>query len=407
MLYQLHELQHAALTPARLVAEAGQHVFRNPYNPFSYSTAARAMAAAFDVFEHSTRPYGRPAFGITGTPIAGETAAVEEEVVDRHPFCELRHFKRSAPAPADDPRVLIVAPMSGHFATLLRDTVRALLPDHDVYITDWIDARTVPVGEGRFDLDDYVDLVIRFLQHLGGAHVMAVCQPSVPVLAAVSLMAAAGDPATPRSMTLMGGPIDTRRNPTVPNKLAQSRSLAWFEHSVVQRVPLPHAGFMRSVYPGFLQLTGFMSMNIDKHVAAHLRQFHDLVKGDGDSAAAHRAFYAEYRAVMDLPAEYYLQTVDVAFQRHLLPDGKWISRGRKVEPAAIRRTALMTVEGEHDDISGVGQTQAAHDICTSIPQRRRAHYLQAGVGHYGVFNGSRWRREICPRVAAFIRMNDR
>lgn len=406
MLYQLHDLHNAALTPARLAAEAGQHVFRNPYNPFSYSTAARAWAAACDVFEHSTRPYGKPSFGIAHTPVGDAVATVEEEVIDAHPFCDLLHFKRSAPAAQDDPKLLIVAPMSGHFATLLRDTVRALMPDHDVYITDWIDARMIPVGAGRFDLDDYVDLVIRFLQRLGSAHVMAVCQPSVPVLAAVSLMAAADDPASPRSMTLMGGPIDTRRNPTVPNKLAQKRSLAWFEHSVLQRVPLPHPGFMRRVYPGFLQLTGFMSMNLDKHVAAHMRQFHDLVKGDGDSAAAHRAFYAEYRAVMDLPAEYYLQTVDIAFQRHLLPDGKWISRGRPVRPAAIRKTALMTVEGEHDDISGVGQTQAAQDICTAIPARRRAHYLQAGVGHYGVFNGSRWRREIAPRVAAFIRMND-
>jgi poly(3-hydroxybutyrate) depolymerase len=408
MLYQLHELHRAVLTPIRFAAEASQHTLQNPFNPFAYLPAGRAMAAACDVFEHSTRAHAKPAFRIATTRTEGRQAAVTERIVENHPFCNLLHFERRLPKRRHDPRLLIVAPMSGHFATLLRGTVEAMLPDHDVYITDWQDARDVPLDQGPFDLDDYVDLIAHFLRKIGpGAHVMAVCQPSVPVLAAVSLMAAAGDPATPRSMILMGGPVDTRRNPTAPNHLAQSRPLAWFENTVIHHVPFTRAGFMRRVYPGFLQLSGFVSMNLDRHVSAHIKQFHHLVQGDGEPAAAHRAFYDEYLAVMDLPAEYYLQTIDVAFQRHLLPKGEWVSRGRKVEPAAIQRTALMTVEGELDDISGLGQTQAAQDLCTRIPRARRLHYVQAGVGHYGVFNGSKWRSAISPRVAAFIRANDR
>lgn len=402
MLYQLHEMAQHALTPVRLAAEAGHHVFRNPYNPLSYTSAGRAISAALHVFEHSTRPYGKPDFGLHHTMIDGEKVEVREQVVLSKPFGDLKRFRRMAGR--DDPRLLIVAPMSGHYATLLRGTVEAMLPDHDVYITDWKDARLVPMRDGRFDLDDYIDYVIEFLRHLGpDTHIMAVCQPSVPVLAAVSIMGAENDPAAPKTMTLMGGPIDTRRNPTVPNKLATSRSIEWFEHSVVTRVPFNYPGFMRRVYPGFLQLTGFMTMNLDRHVGAHLRLFRNLVRGDGDSAAEHRKFYEEYRAVMDLSAEFYLQTVEIVFQKHLLPDGKWISRNRRIEPRAIERTALFTVEGELDDISGIGQTRAAHDLASGLPDGMKGHYEQKGVGHYGVFNGSRWRREIAPRVKAFIR----
>ncbi|MCW5752365.1 MAG: polyhydroxyalkanoate depolymerase [Alphaproteobacteria bacterium] len=403
MLYHFHEMAQGAITPFRLAAEASQHVFSNPYNPLAYTHAGRAISAACHVFEHSTRPYGKPAFGLSETRLAdGRRVAVHEEVVLRRPFCQLKRFHRDCGR--EDPRLLIVAPLSGHFATLLRGTVAAMLPDHDVYITDWRDARLVPMREGHFDLDDYIDYVTDFLRHLGpGTHVMAVCQPSVPVLAAVSLMSDAGDPARPATMTLMGGPIDTRRSPTVPNRLATERSIEWFEHAVITRVPMQYPGFMRRVYPGFLQLTGFMTMNLDRHVGAHLRLYRNLIRGDGDSAAQHRTFYEEYRAVMDLPADYYLQTVEVVFQKHLLPKGEWISRGRRIDPAAITRTALMTVEGELDDISGLGQTRAAHDLLVNLPAAAKSHYEQKGVGHYGVFNGSKWRREIAPRVRDFIR----
>ncbi|HYM31379.1 MAG TPA: polyhydroxyalkanoate depolymerase [Candidatus Cybelea sp.] len=401
MLYHLHELQQAAIMPIRLAAEAGHHVLSSPFNPFAYTHAGRAAAAACHVFEHSTRPYGKPAFGLETTMIDGHPVEVAEEIVSRKTFCQLKHFRRDVAR--DDPRLLIVAPLSGHFATLLRGTVEAMLPDHDVYITDWRDARAVAFREGPFDLDDYIDYVIAFLRELGpGTHVMAVCQPSVPVLAAVALMAAAGDPCVPASMTLMGGPIDSRRNPTVPNRLAMERSIEWFEHSVVTRVPAAYPGFMRRVYPGFLQLTGFITMNLDRHVGAHIRLFNNLIKGDDDNAQAHRAFYEEYRSVMDLPAEYYLQTVKQVFQEHQLPQGILRSRGRKVEPQAIERTALMTVEGELDDISGVGQTAAAHDLCARIPTDAHVHYEQKAVGHYGVFNGSKWRGQIAPRVKSFI-----
>jgi poly(3-hydroxybutyrate) depolymerase len=299
--------------------------------------------------------------------------------------------------------VLIVAPMSGHYATLLRGTVEALLPNHDVYITDWADARMVPITEGRFDLDDYIDYVISILHFLGGdAHVIAVCQPSVPVLAAVARMEATEDPYVPHSMVLMGGPIDTRVNPTGVNKLAEARGMPWFRRNVITRVPFPHPGAMRDVYPGFLQLHGFVSMNLDRHIEAHRNLFHHLVQGDGDSAQKHREFYDEYLAVMDLAAEYYLQTVDTVFVRHALPKGNMRHRDEPVQLSAIRRVALMTVEGEHDDISGVGQTEAAHHLLDQLPDRLKAHWLQPGVGHYGVFNGSRFRSEIAPRIADFM-----
>ncbi|SLN21400.1 polyhydroxyalkanoate depolymerase [Oceanibacterium hippocampi] len=404
MLYQMHEFQRVALEPLRLMAGAQQQFLQNPFNPVSYLPPARAMSAAFELFDDVTRAYGKPAFGLDRVTDDGIVYPIQETIVARKNFCQLKHFER--PNAGRHPRMLVVAPLSGHYATLLRGTVEALLPDHDVYITDWRDARMVPVMKGHFDLDDYIDYVIEFLQVLGpDTHVMAVCQPSVPVLAAVALMAEAGDPCAPASMTLMGGPIDTRRNPTQPCKLAEEHSIEWFENSVVQRVPFAYPGFLRRVYPGFLQLSGFMAMNLDRHVDAHMQFFQHLVEGDGESADKHREFYNEYRSVMDLPAEYYLQTVEAVFQRQALAKGELTHRGHRVDTGAIEKTALMTVEGELDDISGVGQTQAAHDICTRIPDKKRVHFLQEKVGHYGVFNGSRWRTSIYPRIREFVKNN--
>ena len=366
------------------------------------------MAAAAELFERSTRRYGKPEFGIAHTRTAGVNVPVSEEVVWERPFCRLIHFAKALPPGApDQPKLVIVAPLSGHYATLLRGTVAAMLPGHDVYITDWVDARMVPVADGAFDLDDYIDYLIAIHRHLGpGVHVMAVCQPSVPVLAAVALMEAAGDPDLPASMTLMGGPIDTRVNPTAVNTLANNHDLDWFRHNVVMKVPFPHPGFLRDVYPGFLQISGFLSMNFDRHLDAHRDFYHHLIRGDGDSAEKHRAFYDEYLAVMDLSAEFYLQTVDTVFLRHALPLGEMRHRNQRIEPAAITRVAMLTVEGEHDDISGVGQTRAAHDLVVNLPAGKRAHHLQKGVGHYGVFNGSRFRAEIAPRIAEFIATHD-
>jgi len=402
MLYSMYDWQLAAFAPLRAVAVAGQNILTNPDLPFNESRFFRSVAASCELFERVTRRYEKPAWGLDQTRIGGKPVGVSEEIVSELPHCNLLHFKRDIDR--DDPKVLIVAPMSGHHATLLRGTVAAMLPDHDVYITDWIDAGRVPVSQGRFDLDDYVDYVITFLQDLGpGAHVVAVCQPSVPVMGAVSLMAGDNDPCQPASMTLMGGPIDTRNNPTKVNDFAKRHSLGWFERSVIARVPFGYEGFNRRVYPGFLQLTGFMSMNIDRHFGAHLQLFDHLIRGDGDSAAAHRKFYDEYMSVMDMTAEFYLQTVDIVFQRHALPKGEWVSRGRPIEPSAIRKTALLTVEGELDDISAVGQTFAAHKLCSGIPEDRRKHILQEKVGHYGIFNGRRWRELIYPQVRDFIR----
>jgi poly(3-hydroxybutyrate) depolymerase len=384
------------------MATAGQQLFSHPALPISRTHYGRTLAAACELFERTTRRYAKPAFGLSHTMIENRVVPVEEVEVFENDFCVLRHFQRAARR--NDPKVLLVAPLSGHFATLLRGTVAALLPDHEVYVTDWKDASQVPLSKGAFDLDDYIDDVIELLRLIGpDVHVIAVCQPSVPVLAAVSLMAANGDHAAPRSMVLMGGPVDTRVNPTQVNQLAESRSIEWFERSVISRVPVPNPGAMRRVYPGFLQLSGFMTMNLDRHVGAHMRLFDHLVKGDGDEAAAHRRFYDEYMSVMDLPAEYYLQTVRTVFQEHTLPRGVMTSRGREIEPAAISKTALLTIEGEFDDISGLGQTRAAHDICTGIPAAKRRHHEQSNVGHYGIFNGKRWHGEIYPLVRDFIR----
>ena len=404
-MYWLYEMSHAALNPSRAFADATRLMFKNPLNPLAGTTFGKSVAAACEVFERSTRRYGRPEWGIKTALVGGERVPVRIETVWERAFCRLVHFERDFEhvPHRPQPRLLIVAPMSGHYATLLRGTVEAFLPNHDVYLTEWIDARMVPITEGGFDLDDYINYIVSILHFLGGdVHVVAVCQPSVPVVAAVALMEQADDPDVPRSMVLTGGPIDTRVNPTAVNALAESRGVDWFRRNVIAKVPFPHPGVMRDVYPGFLQLYGFVTMNLDRHIEAHRNLFHQLVEGDGDSAQKHREFYDEYLAVMDIAAEYYLQTVDTVFVRHALPEGVMSHRGELVDPAKIRRVALMTVEGEHDDISGVGQTEAAHRLCVNIPPDLKTHWLQPAVGHYGVFNGSRFRSEIAPRISDFV-----
>ncbi|WP_173934536.1 polyhydroxyalkanoate depolymerase [Chelativorans sp. Marseille-P2723] len=404
MYYQLYELQHAALQPARACADAIRHLYSSPLNPVSETPWGRSIAAAAEVFERTTRRYGKPEFGVGFTVIEGKQVDVHEEVIWERPFCRLLRFRRDLPANyASDSKLLIVAPLSGHYATLLRGTVEAMLPHADVYITDWADTRMVPLSQGSFDLDDYIDYLMAMFGRLGpGTSVMAVCQPSVPVLAAVALMEARGDRNLPAAMVLMGGPIDTRRNPTIINRLAQERGLAWFRNNVVMQVPWPNPGMMRLVYPGFLQLSGFMGMNLNRHITAHREFFMHLVKNDGDSAEKHREFYDEYLAVMDLPAEFYLQTLDTVFIRHLLPKGEMTHRGQPVDLRAVHNVALMTVEGGKDDISGVGQTEAAHSLCVNIPQGKRMHHLQPEVGHYGVFNGTRFKAEILPAILRFL-----
>jgi poly(3-hydroxybutyrate) depolymerase len=403
MLYQAYQANDDVLAPIRLLAEATRGFLSQPW-PFGDNPFLRGAAAACEMVSRSGIRHQRPEFGIAEVLVGGKAVAVKEEAVISHPFCTLLHFAKDTKAV--QPRVLVVAPLSGHFATLLRGTVETLLADHDVYVTDWVNARNVPLVHGRFDLDDFIDAVIDFLHVLGPrTHVVAVCQPSVPVLAAVALMAEQGDKAQPSSMTLMGGPIDTRRNPTKPNLLATSRPLEWFERSVIETVPARYPGAFRRVYPGFLQLAGFMTMNLDRHVTAHFEQFNHLVRGDGESADAHRRFYDDYTSVMDLPADFYLQTIQRVFQDHALALGKFTSRGRKVVPAAIERTALLAVEGENDDICAVGQTSAALDLCTGLRAGKKQHHLQPKVGHYGVFNGRRWRGEIYPKVRDFITAN--
>ncbi|MER8662904.1 polyhydroxyalkanoate depolymerase [Mesorhizobium sp. M1148] len=404
MFYQLYEMNHAALQPARLYADAVRLFYTNPLNPFSHTPWGRSVAATAELFERTTRRYSKPHFGLSKTVVDWKSVEVSEKTVWSKPFCNLTRFERSVPAGRKaNPKLLIVAPMSGHYATLLRGTVEAMLPYADVHITNWVDARMVPVTDGHFDLDDYIDYIIDMLHALGpDTHVMAVCQPSVPVLAAVALMEKRGDPFVPSTMTLMGGPIDTRRNPTAVNLLAKEKGIDWFRDNVIMHAPWPVPGFGREVYPGFLQLSGFMSMNLDRHITAHKDFFMHLVKHDGDNAEKHRDFYDEYLAVMDLTAEFYLQTVDTVFVRHALPKGEMTHRGEVVDTKAIRNVALFTVEGENDDISGLGQTQAAHDLCPNIPADRHAHYMQPAVGHYGVFNGSRFRSEIVPRIVDFI-----
>ncbi len=411
MLYHVYEYTHAAMGPLRSVARASSVALKNPFNPFSQTLPARVTAAACEMFVHATKRYGKPEFGIAETEVQGEPVAVAEEVVAERPFCRLLHFRRESVIAEvrNDPKVLVVAPMSGHFATLLRGTVEAMLPEHEVYVTDWTDARDVPLTEGRFDLADYTDYVTEFCEILaeGGERpaVMAVCQPGVPCLVSAALMAEDRSPARPSALVLMGSPIDTRVNPTEPNVLATTRPLSWFEKNVIGVVPWPNRGFLRRVYPGFLQLSGFMQMNLDRHMDAHVDQFRNLVRGDGDSAAAHRAFYDEYLAVMDLTAEFYLQTVEEVFQKHALPKGEFTHRGRPVRPEAIADIALMTIEGERDDITGRGQTEAAQHLTPRLPDQKKLHYVQAKVGHYGVFNGSRFRGHIQPKIRDFVRAN--
>jgi poly(3-hydroxybutyrate) depolymerase len=406
MHYHTYEMAHAALAPVRFQSKLVRRALTNPFNPMAYTKAGRMVAAACEVLDGVTKRYGKPSWGISKTRIHGLEVPVQEEIVYRKPFADLLHFDRDERVCGKryDPKVLLVAPMSGHYATLLRGTVQAMIQEHNLYITDWRDARGIPLALGPFDLDDYIDYIIDFIRFVGtNTHVVAVCQPSVPVLAAAAVMAARNDPCRPLSLTLMGGPIDTRRNPTVVNEHAKKRSIDWFERNVISPVPWPNPGFMRRVYPGFIQLTGFMTMNLERHLEAHGELFKNLVKGDCDSAQAHCAFYDEHLAVMDLPAEFYLQTVQRVFQEHALPDGKLEHRGQRIDCGAIRDTALMTVEGERDDICGVGQTAAAHDLCANIRPEQRFHYVQPGVGHYGVFNGTRWRTEIQPRIREMIR----
>ncbi len=404
-LYWLYEMGHAALNPSRAMADASRLFLKNPINPVSHTTIGKSMAAACELFERTTRRYGKPDWGIRETLVDGQRVPVHVNTVWRRPFCNLLHFERAFehPPAARQPKLVVVAPVSGHYATLLRGTVEAMLPSHDVYVTDWVDAKLVPLAEGRFGLSDYVDYLISIFHRLGGdCHVMAVCQPAVPVMMAVARMEAEEDPYVPKSMTLMGGPIDTREAPTAVNAMAKDRGMDWFRRNVITTVPWPHAGALREVYPGFLQLNGFMSMNLDRHVQAHWDLFTHLVKGDGDSAEKHRDFYDEYLAVMDLTAEFYLETVENVFITHALPKGEILHHDQVVKPEAIHRVALMTVEGEKDDISGIGQTRAAHKLCPRLPDHKRAHWEQPGVGHYGVFNGSRFRSEIAPRIAEFI-----
>lgn len=393
--YEQYDAAYLALTPARWSAAAAQALFSNPFNPLSYTLPGRMLHASADVFAGVARRRGKPAWNL----------AANLETIDERPFARLVRFQ-SAARP-QRPRVLLVAPLSGHYATLLRNTVEVLIEDHDVYVTDWVDARDVPVSAGRFGLDDYIAYVLDYLRLLGpDVHAVAVCQPAPAVLAAVALLAAGDDAAQPRSMVLMGGPVDARVAPTAPTEFAAAHKLAWFEHELTMRVPHWYRGAGRSVYPGFLQIGAFMSMNPRRHLNAHWQIFRDLVRGDGESAQRRRAFYDEYLSVMDIPAEFYLQTVDEIFQRATLPSGTMRWRGVPVEPRAIRRTALLTVEGALDDISAPGQTYAAHALCTGIPTARRGKLLQPGVGHYGIFSGRTWRTEIAPSIARFIAAND-
>ena len=404
MLYSLYEAQHTALEPLRFAAEMTRGWFAHPFSPLAYTPVSRRLAASSDLFLRVTQRYEKPAWRIAATHIGERIVPVEIETALELPFCRLVHFKRVLEAPRGDPKVLLVAPLSGHHATLLRDTVRALLPDHEVWVTDWVDARMVPLTAGAFHFDDYVHYVREFIRLLSpDLHVVSVCQPTVPVLAAVSLMADAGEEAVPRTMVMMGGPIDVRKSPTAVNNLAMKKPHSWFERTLIERVPSKYPGFMRRVYPGFLQHLGFVAMNPDRHVGAHWDYYHHLLRGDGSSADSHRRFYDEYNAVLDMPAEYYLDTIRVVFQEFALPRGRMRVRGELVRPQKIRATALLTVEGELDDISGNGQTEAAHLLCLNIPAAQREHYVAPGVGHYGIFSGRRWRETICPRVRDFIR----
>jgi poly(3-hydroxybutyrate) depolymerase len=401
MLYRAHDLQRTMLASVGRLAALSATMVRWPVSPWHVVPGSDQLASAFDVFAHAAIPRGKPAFGLTHTTVAGRDVAVREEVVLRKPFGQLKRFVRDGVGAA--PKLLIVAPMSGHYATLLRGTVERMLPRHDVHITDWRDAKLVPAAAGRFDLDDYVDYLIEFLDHLGpGTHVLAVCQPSVPCLAAAALMSAAGNPARPATLTMMGGPIDTREAPTSVNTIATGRPHAWFEEHVIATVPDYYPGAGRRVYPGFLQLAGFMSMNLGNHMMSHYAMYQHLVIGDGDNAESIKDFYDEYRSVCDMTAEFYLQTIDTVFQDHKLPKGEMVHRGRSVDLNAIDDVAILAIEGERDDISGIGQTRAALTLTPRLPEAMKRYHLAAGAGHYGIFNGSRWRNDIAPVVEDWI-----
>ena len=400
-LYRLHEIQRLFLAPWAAFMEIGSQAFSSPYSPLAYTPVSRPMAAAYQLSYRLGKDYEAPAWGISSTAVGGREMAVEDEIIVEKPFCRLTHFKRDGAR--DDPRVLLVAPLSGHHATLLRDTVRALLPSHDIYITEWVDARRVPADRGTFGLDDYVHYMLAFMRHLGaGTHVISVCQPAPPVLAAVSLLAAANDPAAPRTITLMGGPVDARKSPTRVNCLATTKPYEWFEQNLIYPVPARYPGAGRLVYPGFMQHAGFVAMNPGRHLRSHYEYYLHLIEGDKSDAEAHRRFYDEYNAVLDMPARYYLETIRVIFQEFRLPLGTWALDGVPITPAAIHRTALLTVEGELDDISGQGQTHAAHDLCSGIPPSMKERYTVRDCGHYGIFSGSKWRQRVCPRICAFI-----
>jgi poly(3-hydroxybutyrate) depolymerase len=409
MLYQLYETQRAMMAPFSEFASASAKLYSHPLSPFTHAPMAQRVAAGLDLMHRLAKEYEKPLFGITSGKVAGIEIAVQQQVAIEKPFCRLLRFKRFS----DDqkalalmktqPTVLVVAPLSGHHSTLLRETVKSLLQDHKVYITDWTDARMVPLDAGPFRLDDYVAYVQEFIRHIGAddVHVISVCQPTVPVLAAVSLMASAGE-TTPKSMTMMGGPIDARKSPTAVNNLATNKSHDWFENNVIYRVPMNYPGANRRVYPGFLQHSGFVAMNPDRHLTSHYDYFLDLVRGDEDSVDSHRQFYDEYNAVLDMPAEYYLDTIKTVFQDFALVNGTWRVEGKLVKPQDITHTALLTIEGELDDISGAGQTKAAHGLCTGIAEARRFHYDAVGAGHYGIFSGRRWREKVYPTVRDFI-----
>jgi poly(3-hydroxybutyrate) depolymerase len=408
MLYDAYEVQRSLLAGAGKLAGMGAGWLNNPSNPWGYTSAGPIVAASLEVFSRVAAPHGRPRFGLRSTIVDGKHVAVHEEVVQRLPFGQLKRFVREGIDTG--PALLIVAPMSGHYATLLRGTVERLLPDYDVYITDWRDAKLVPASDGSFDLDDYIDYLMGFLELIGErtgkrAHLLAVCQPAVPAFAATALMAEDKNKWRPRTLTMMGGPIDTRKAPTAVNTLATKRPHNWFQNNVIATVPMIYPGAGRKVYPGFLQLAGFMTMNLGSHLISHWEMFKHLVVGDEEGAEATRKFYDEYRSVCDMTAEFYLQTVDVVFQRHLLPKGELTHRGRRVDPAAIHDTPLLAIEGERDDISGIGQTKAALDIATGLPKAKKQYFLAKDVGHYGIFNGRKWREKIAPVVEKWIAAN--
>lgn len=402
MLYPLYEMNHVALQPMRFLTNASLAFWQHEANPFAGTKLGLAASASLTMLERATRRYEKPSFEITQSKVNGKDFVVTEQIVWQSPFCNLINFAKDG-LKKPQTKLLMVAPMSGHFATLLRGTIEEMLPHYDVYVTDWMDARDVPVEAGLFDLDDYTDTVIAILHHLKTrAHVMAVCQPSVPVLAAVALMGEAEDELAPLSMVLMGGPVDTRRSPTAVNKLAEEKGSAYFRNNMTMKVAGPHKGAGRDVYAGFMQLGGFLSMNMDRHLKAHRDLYRDLVDGDDHDAEKHRIFYDEYMAVMDLTAEFYLQTVDRVFIHHDLPNGTYMHRDQLVKPAAITKTALLTIEGERDDISGLGQSEAAHDLCPNIPDAMKKHHLQMGVGHYGVFSGKKFRSDVAPLIVSFL-----